>query len=171
MRIERASMHKTANGTRHQKILEIISAKPISTQQELAAQLSRRGFAATQSSVSRDIGKLGLTKLDGFYVAPQDALKAEGPITEIDTAGDNLIVVKTEVGLAQPAALTIDRASIDEIVGTVAGDDTILIAVKNAAAQRLAMKKIVKLFAPSRLRARRAGKRSSRVGVTELWSR
>jgi transcriptional regulator of arginine metabolism len=164
-------MHRTANGTRHQKILEIISAKPISTQQELAAHLSRRGFAATQSSVSRDIVKLGLTKLDGYYVVPEDALKAEGPITEIDTAGDNIIVVKTEVGLAQPAALTIDRANIDEIVGTVAGDDTILIAVKNAAAQRLAMKKIVKLFAPSRSRARSAKKRAARSGVTALWPR
>ena len=164
-------MHRTANGARHQKILEIISANPISTQQELAAHLSRRGFAVTQSSVSRDIGKLGLTKLDGYYVAPEDALKAEGPITEIDKAGDNIIVVKTEVGQAQPAALTIDRASIDEIVGTVAGDDTILIAVKNAAAQRLAMKKIVKLFAPSRSRARSIKTHAARSGVTALWPR
>ena len=132
-------MHRMANVNRHQKILEIISANSIATQQELAAQLSQRGFSSTQSSVSRDIVKLGLTKLDGFYVAPEDALKVGGPITAIDTAGDNIIVVKTEVGLAQPAALTIDRASMVEIVGTVAGDDTILIAVKNAAAQRLAM--------------------------------
>jgi transcriptional regulator of arginine metabolism len=109
--------------------------------------------------------------MDGYYVAPEDALKAEGPITEIDTAGDNIIVVKTEVGLAQPAALTIDRASIDEIVGTVAGDDTILIAVKNAAAQRLAMKKIVKLFAPSPSRARGVKKRALRSGVMALWPR
>lgn len=160
-----------ANGVRHQKILEIISAKPIATQQELAAQLSRRGFAATQSSVSRDIVKLGLTKLDGYYVAPEDALKVGGPIAEIDTAGDNIIVVKTDVGQAQPAALTIDRANIDEIVGTVAGDDTILIAVKNAAAQRLAMKKIVKLFAAGGERSNAVHKRASRGNVTGLWTR
>lgn len=164
-------MHRIANGTRHQKILEIISAKPIATQQELAAQLSRRGFSATQSSVSRDIVKLGLTKLDGYYVAPEDALKVGGPITEIDTAGDNIIVVRTGVGLAQPAALTIDRANIEEIVGTVAGDDTILIAVKNATAQRLAMKKIVKLFAPSRARSKGVHKRAARPSVTGLWPR
>ena len=164
-------MHRKANGSRHQNILEIISAKPIATQQELAAQLWRLGFTATQSSVSRDIVKLGLTKLDGYYVAPEAAVTIGGPITGIDTAGDNIIVVKTEVGLAQPAALTIDRASIGEIVGTVAGDDTILIAVKNAAAQRLAMKKIVKLFAPSRSRARGAGKRDARTGVSTLWPR
>jgi len=143
-------MHKTTIGSRQQTILEIISAKSIPTQQELATQLSRRGFPATQSSVSRDIVKLGLTKVDGSYVAPQEAVRVGGMVTGLDTAGDNIIVVRTEVGLAQPAALTIDRASIDEIVGTVAGDDTILIAVKNAAAQRLAMKKIVKLFAPAR---------------------
>ena len=160
-----------ANGNRHQKILEIISATPIATQQELAAELSRRGISATQSSVSRDIVKLGLTKLDGYYVAPEDALTVGGPVTSIDTAGDNIIVVKTEVGLAQPAALTIDRANIDEIVGTVAGDDTILIAVKNAAAQRLAMKKIVKLFAASLARAKGTHKRAARPSVTGLWPR
>jgi transcriptional regulator of arginine metabolism len=142
-------MHRAEISSRHREILEIISAKPVATQQELAAQLSRRGFAATQSSVSRDIVRLGLTKMDGYYVAPEVAVNVGGPVTAIDTAGDNIIVVKTEVGLAQPAALTIDRAGIHEIVGTVAGDDTILVAVKNAAAQRLAMKKIVKLFAPA----------------------
>jgi transcriptional regulator of arginine metabolism len=163
-------MHKTGNEARRQKILEIISSRPIATQQQLAAQLSRGGFAATQSSVSRDIVRLGLTKLDGYYVAPEDAVRVGGPVVAIDTAGDNLIVVKTEVGLAQPAALTIDRASVAEIVGTVAGDDTILIAVKNAAAQRLAMKKIVKLFAPPRSRERGAARRTARGSVTALWS-
>lgn len=164
-------MHKISNGTRHQTILEVISAKRIATQQELAAQLSRRGFAATQSSVSRDIVKLGLTKLDGYYVAPEDAINAEGPVTQIDTAGDNIIVVRTEVGLAQPAALTIDRAGIGEIVGTVAGDDTILIAVKNAAAQRLAMKKIVKLFAPSRPRSRGVNRKKAHSKNGAAWPR
>jgi transcriptional regulator of arginine metabolism len=147
-------MHRGVNGGRHQTILAIISEKQIATQQELAEQLSKQGFAATQSSVSRDIVKLGLTKVDGFYIAPEDAVSAGGQITSVDTAGDNIIVVKTEVGQAQPAAVKIDRASLSEIVGTVAGDDTILIAVKNAAAQRLALKNIVKLFAPSRTRAR-----------------
>lgn len=165
-------MHRNGMSSRHREILEIISTKPVSTQQELAAYLSNRGFAATQSSVSRDIVKLGLTKLDGYYVAPQDAVNVGGPVSEIDTAGDNLIVVKTEVGLAQPAALSIDRANIGEIVGTVAGDDTILIAVKNSAAQRLAIKKIVKLFAPSRSAARRgAARHVARSRAGSLWPR
>lgn len=170
MRIRGAEMHRTEINGRHREILEIISTKPVATQQELATYLSRRGFAATQSSVSRDVVRLGLTKLDGYYVAPEDAVSVGGPVTEIDTAGDHIIVVKTEVGLAQPAALTIDRARIDEIVGTVAGDDTILIAVKNVAAQRLAVKKIVKLFAPSQ-RGRRAGKRPASSGISTLLPR
>ena len=160
-----------ANGTRHQKILEIISGTPIATQHELATHLSRRGFAATQSSVSRDIVKLGLTKLNGYYVAPEDAITPEGPVTRIDTAGDNIIVVKTEVGLAQPAALKIDRAEIEQIVGTVAGDDTILIAVKNVAAQRVAMKKIVKLFAETRPRVRSTQRNSERSRTTDVRPR
>lgn len=166
-------MHRSAGKVRHQEILDVISAKPIATQQELAAELSRRGFAATQSSVSRDVVKLGLTKLDGYYVAPEAAVKAGGPVASIDTAGENLIVVRTEVGLAQPAALTIDRAGIDEIVGTVAGDDTILVAVKNGAAQRLAMKKIVKLFAPAKTRSRstRAIRRAGSEITHKTWGR
>jgi transcriptional regulator of arginine metabolism len=157
------------NRARHQKILEIISAKPVATQQELASHLSKRGFAATQSSVSRDIVKLGLTKVDGYYVAPEAAVKAGGPLASIDTAGDNIIVVRTEVGLAQPAALTIDRAAIAEIVGTVAGDDTILVAVKNAAAQRLAIRKIVSLFATSPSRG--ASKLAINSRAANLWPR
>ena len=159
------------NRTKHQRILEIVSSKRIATQQALAAELARRGIAATQSSVSRDIVRLGLTKVNGYYAAPQTALDGRGPITEIDTAGDNLIVVKTEVGLAQPAALTIDRARIDEIVGTVAGDDTILIAVKNAAAQKAALKKLVSLFAAPEPRARGSRKRRSQSAARAVWTR
>lgn len=138
---------------RQQAIFEIISAKRVATQQQLAEELARRKITATQSSVSRDIVELGLTKANGYYAAPQADLTVGGPIVALDTAGDNIIIVKTDVGQAQPAALAIDRANIDEIVGTLGGDDTIFIAVKNSAAQRAAIKKIVKLFAASRNRA------------------
>jgi transcriptional regulator of arginine metabolism len=142
--------------SRQQKIREIISARRIATQQELAESLAVRGIQATQSSVSRDIVEMGLVKVNGYYAAPQPALAPEGPVVDIDTAGDNLIVVKTEVGQAQFAALAIDRAKVEEIVGTVAGDDTIFIAVKDKAAQRGAIKAIIKLFStPPRARARR----------------
>jgi transcriptional regulator of arginine metabolism len=131
---------------RQDKILEIIGAKRIATQQELAEEIAKRGIAATQSSISRDIVELGLTKLNGSYAAPQSVLPPDAPVTSIDTAGDNLIVVKTRIGQAQPTALTIDDAGLRSIVGTVAGDDTILIAVRNLADQRSAVKAIVKLF-------------------------
>lgn len=159
------------NQSKHQHILEIVGSKRIATQQALAAELARRGVAATQSSVSRDIEKLGLTKVKGYYSAPQAALDRGGPVTEVDTAGDNLIVVKTEVGLAQPAALTIDRAKIGGIVGTVAGDDTILIAVKNAAAQKAAFKKLVELFASPEPRRAISGKRRGRSRARPILTR
>ena len=127
-------------------ILDIVGAKPIATQQQLTAELRRRGVESTQSSISRDIGRLGLVKINGAYAAPHGPALAGGPISSIDTAGDNLIVVKTDVGQAQHAALVIDWAELPEIVGTVAGDDTILVAVRNAASQRLAVKKVLGLF-------------------------
>jgi len=138
-------------------ILDIVSSKAVATQQELTAELERRGIQSTQSSVSRDIAKLGLIKINGAYAAPGTKELAGGPLLRIDTAGDNLIVVKTEVGQAQHAALMIDWANVAEIVGTVAGDDTILVAVKNTAAQRVAMKKILGLFiGPTAATAQRA---------------
>src|SRR5690242_14427157 len=137
---------------RQQAILGIISDGRLATQQELAAELEARGIEATQSSVSRDIAELGLIKIDGHYAAPNPEDLGAERLESIDTAGDNLIVVRTEVGQAQPAALAIDGAAIPEIVGTVAGDDTILVAVKNEAAQRIAIRKVLELFArPGRL--------------------
>ena len=150
---------------RQQKILEIISSKRIESQQELAEQLLKRGVGVTQSSVSRDIVELGLEKIGGFYSQPPRDIAISGPLVEMDVAGDHVIVVKTEIGLAQPTALTIDRAKIAEIVGTIAGDDTIFVAVKNQAAQRLALTKISRLLSPRppagkrRSRAAKAGKR------------
>jgi transcriptional regulator of arginine metabolism len=152
---------------RQNMILEIISARQISTQQELAGELARAGIAATQSSVSRDIVELELAKVDGYYVAPETILTSAGAIRGIEKAGENLLVIKTEIGQAQPTALTIDGAGIAEIVGTVAGDDTILVAVKNEASQRIATKKILKLFSrpvrPPRLAAARASRSAGRV--------
>ena len=134
---------------RQQAILEIISDGRLATQQELAAELTARGIEATQSSVSRDIAELGLIKINGHYAAPRPEELGVERLESVDTAGANLIVVKTQIGQAQPAALTIDGAAIPEIVGTVAGDDTILVAVKNEAAQRIALRKILELFTSS----------------------
>lgn len=133
--------------TRQQNILEIIGARRVATQQQLARELRRRGIEATQSSISRDIVELGLTKLQGRYTAPQAAI-AGSPVVAVDTAGENLIVIKTVIGQASATALAIDRAGISEIVGTVAGDDTLMVAVKDLGAQRAAIKQIARLFAP-----------------------
>lgn len=151
--------------TRQDEILNIIEAKPIATQQEIADELVRRGFEVTQSSVSRDIKHLELTKANGYYVVPDSELKPGGPVEMIDTAGDNLIVVRTQIGQAQPAAIAIDNSKFDEIVGTVAGDDTIFVAVKNRTAQKIVIKKIRKLFSRTSLSAipSRAARSSARA--------
>jgi transcriptional regulator of arginine metabolism len=148
---------------RRQAILEIISGGQIGNQQELVEALRRRGLPTTQSSVSRDVARLGLVKLDGHYAAPGAEVVPAGPIVNVDTAGDCLIIIKTEIGQASPTALKIDRAGIGEIVGTVAGDDTMLIAVKNVAAQRIAIKKIMELFSAREAtgRAGRAARETS----------
>jgi transcriptional regulator of arginine metabolism len=132
--------------SRQQKILSLIQAKPIGTQQELRALLERTGVAATQSSVSRDLEELGVVKHHGHYTVPRlQSMQARG-LLSLDRAGDNLIVARTEPGLASAAAVTIDGAAIAEIVGTLAGEDTIFIAVADAKAQRTAMKRVWELF-------------------------
>src|SRR2546429_92771 len=93
---------------RQKKILELISGQRIATQQELVERLLEMNFEATQSSVSRDIFELGLTKINGFYVAPDVAWGLSQSLIELATAGENLIVLKTSIGQAQPVALRID---------------------------------------------------------------
>jgi len=134
---------------RQQKILSLIRAKPVGTQGELAQLLDRAGFAATQSGVSRDLVELGIVKRRGRYVAPEAAAaKGAGArgLLSLVTAGDSLIVARCEPGLASAVAVEIDRASLSEIVGTLAGEDTIFAAVENRKSQRAAIKKIWELF-------------------------
>jgi transcriptional regulator of arginine metabolism len=132
---------------RQQKIRDLIEARRISTQDELTELLSGGAFNVTQSSISRDLEELGITKVNGFYALP----KASGNpqrfgLLSLDTAGDIMIVAKTEPGLASAIALRIDRAGIGSIVGTVAGDDTIFIAVKNDKARNKVIKAIWETF-------------------------
>ena len=130
---------------RQEKLLELVRTRHLKTQADLVEALQDVGLDATQSIVSRDVTELGITKANGFYTLPQVRNGQSGFIS-VDRAGDALLVVKTEIGLAQPVALTIDRAKIPEIVGTIAGDDTIFVAVKEAHDQRLAMRQIIELF-------------------------
>lgn len=136
---------------RHKLIIDLIAKRKITRQEELATLLRDRGVEVTQASISRDLDDLGVIKLNGRYAkAPigNGSSNVFG-ISVIEPAGDNMIVVRCSAGLASAAAVRIDAERITEIVGTIAGDDTIFIAVTDAAKQRAAMKKLRALFTTS----------------------
>jgi transcriptional regulator of arginine metabolism len=140
-------LHKGMNKReRQQKILGLIQAKPVGTQEDLRALLESAGVPATQSSVSRDLEELGVVKHHGHYTLPRTNGAAARGLLSLDHAGDTLIIARTVPGLASAVAVEIDAAAIEEIVGTIAGEDTIFIAVRDAKAQRAAVKEIWKLF-------------------------
>jgi transcriptional regulator of arginine metabolism len=125
---------------RQQTILELAHEAPLPNQQELCKVLARRGFQVTQATLSRDINELRLVKTAEGYIlpngdAPVEAMPAVSRVLrefvrEIRRA-QNLLVIKTIPGSAQPVAVAIDAEDWDEVVGTVAGDDTILIISGN----------------------------------------
>jgi transcriptional regulator of arginine metabolism len=127
---------------RQKKLLRLIQAKPVGTQEELRALLERSGVPATQSSVSRDLEELGVVKHHGRYTIPRANGAGARGLLSLDLSGGNLVVARTEPGLASAVAVEIDAAAIPEIVGTIAGEDTIFIAVVDQKAQRVAMKKV-----------------------------
>src|SRR5215211_9381678 len=131
---------------RQQKILSLIQAKAVGTQEDLRALLERAGMPATQSSVSRDLEELGVVKHHGHYTLPRTNGTAARGLLSLDHAGDSLVIARTVPGLASAVAVEIDAAAIPDVVGTIAGEDTIFIAVRDAKAQRAAVKEIWKLF-------------------------
>ncbi len=134
-------------GIRQSAIIKLISAKQIGTQEELSELLEKKGYSVTQSSVSRDLDELGIIKVNGFYSLPQKPRNAVAiGLLSLETAGENLVVAKCEAGLASAIAVRIDAANINEIVGTIAGDDTIFIAVKDVKDQKTAIKRIWEMF-------------------------
>ena len=134
---------------RHKLILDSISNGPITKQDELAHLLNENGFEVTQASISRDLNELGIVKVDGKYARVELPPAEVSPfgVSAIDTAGENLLVVRCSAGLASAAAVRIDASKVEEIIGTIAGDDTIFIAVGNAHDQRAAVKKLRLIFA------------------------
>lgn len=148
---------------RHLRILEIISTRAIRTQEELADALVVEGWQVTQSSVSRDIASLHLAKVDGVYRKPARAQVrdpdeqriAEG-VLAAEAAGDALVVLHTPPGEANRVGIALDRLAWPEIVGTIAGDDTIFLAVANATGQRTVMRRLAGLALPGRSRGRPA---------------
>ena len=138
------------------KILELISTRAIRTQEELVEALRAEGWDVTQSSVSRDIKALRLVKIGGSYQRPPSAA-AQSPdpdtrrvaedVIGIETAGDSLIVLHTPPGEASAVGLALDRMALGDIVGTIAGDDTIFVAAKDATAQRRLVRELKRLTA------------------------
>ncbi len=142
---------------RHLKILELISTRAVRTQEELADALAADGWQVTQSSVSRDIAALRLAKVDGTYRrAPAAASRARDPdelriaegVLTAEPAGDALVVVHTPPGEANRVGVALDRLAWSEIIGTIAGDDTIFLAVLNQSAQRQVVRRLRSIAAP-----------------------
>ena len=131
---------------RQNAILKVISIKQIATQEELTETLEKQGFAVNQSSVSRDLVELGVVKIHGFYAIPQKINYASFGLQSLEIAGESLIVAKTEIGFAAAVCVRIDNAKISEIVGTIAGEDTIFIAVRGNKEQRIVLKKVWEIF-------------------------
>ena len=134
-------------------IKTLLERHRISRQGELLERLRARGFMVTQSIVSRDLRDLEVVKDNGNYRLPDAgaAPPAAGPtgaalIKGMTTAGPNLCVVHTAIGGASRVGLEVDRAAWPEVVGTVAGDDTLFVATPGRREQRRVMQKIQALI-------------------------
>ena len=131
--------------TRHNKILELINKFQITTQEELIEHLRAEGYDVTQSTVSRDIKQLRLTKTlmpDGKYRYQASPSAEKGAKNNFHTIFStavisiedamNIVVIKTFSGMAQAACAALDMMSFDSVVGTLAGEDTIIVVCKTA---------------------------------------
>lgn len=130
---------------RHEKIMELISQYDIDTQEELAARLNDAGFKVTQATVSRDIRALKLTKVTGKegrskYAVLNDTHHAMGDkymrvlkdaLLTLDV-GQNIIVVKTVSGMAMGVGAALDALKWEEILGCIAGDDTVMCVTRTS---------------------------------------
>jgi len=136
--------HLDAQTLRRDAIVRILRQTAVGRQAELVVLLHGEGFEATQSSVSRDLRELGVVKGADRYLLPavEDALTpshfedVRAFVKGYRAAGPTLTVLRTTAGAAQSVAIAIDKAHWPEIVGTIAGDDTIFIATASARAQR-----------------------------------
>lgn len=141
--------------SRHQKIKELVEQFEIETQEELADKLKEAGYAVTQATVSRDIRELKLSKVpmgDGrqkytilihsdHYLSDKYIRVLKDGFVSMDMA-QNILVVKTVSGMAMAVAAAIDAMKLKEIVGSIAGDDTIMMAVRTVEDTQAVMAKI-----------------------------
>ena len=136
-----------SNALRQKAILEVLERGPVASQEDLQRALGKRGFRVGQATLSRDVHDLQLVKTGAGYARPQDETAAEPPLPPVSRLvrefvlevrpAQNLLVIKTTVGSAQPVAAALDAEDWPETLGTIAGDDTILIVCpeKKAAAR------------------------------------
>ena len=141
---------------RHNKIIEIINKYDIETQEELADYLNREGYNVTQATVSRDIRELKLTKVNSANGQKYALINKSEPVMQekynwilkdgfvsVDMA-QNILVIKTVSGMAMAVAAALDAMEFNEVVGTIAGDDTIMCAVRTVEDTALLLEKIRK---------------------------
>jgi len=143
--------------TRQQAILDLVTRQRIPSQAALADELKQLGFDVTQATLSRDIAELNLVKSKEGYARAQDAGSASIPpvpdplgtfrrlVVKVDDAM-NLIVVKTSPGGAQPVGIALDEGQFEQVVGTVAGDDTVLIITRSVEDARAFKRKLMELL-------------------------
>jgi transcriptional regulator of arginine metabolism len=129
--------------SRQREILAILDAQRVTSQTQLVERLRERGVVATQSSVSRDLRDLGVGWIGGRYARPTGREESDPGVAEVaqflrgvKPAGPHLAVVFTMAGAAQAVGLAIDRAGWPELVGTMAGDDTVFVATASAGDQK-----------------------------------
>ena len=144
---------------RHSKIVELIGKYQIGTQEELAEYLNKEGYNVTQATVSRDIRELRLSKVAGedgkqHYVVLQNQENSNDKYIRILKDGflnmgmaQNILVIKTVSGMAMAVAAALDELHFHEIVGCVAGDNTIMCAVRSVDDTIIVMDKLKKLTA------------------------
>ena len=143
---------------RHAKIIELINKYQVETQEELAEYLNHEGFKVTQATVSRDIRDLKLTKIpteDGkqrYTIHPKTGTTMNDKYIRVLKDGfasmdmaQNILVIKTVSGMAMAVATAIDSLAFSEVVGTIAGDDTIMCAIRTVEDTMIVMDKINKM--------------------------
>ncbi len=146
-------------GNRHQKIIELVDNYSIETQEELAERLKEEGYQVTQATVSRDIRALKLSKVScgngkqKYIAIKQDDAGLNDKYIRVLKDGfvsmdkaQNILVIKTAPGLAMAVAAAIDGMQMEEIVGSIAGDDTIMAAVRTVEDTQVVMKKISEMI-------------------------
>jgi len=129
----------------YQIVESFIRSNRISKQKEIQDELQKKGINLSQSNVSRLLKRIGVEKREGFYIIHQQGLSSpDTPL--VFSVGENLVVIKTSPGGASQLAYVTDNMGLKEIVGTIAGDDTVFIAVMNKEEQGFVAEKIRNYF-------------------------